>query len=163
MVRGTFLYIMNFSASWHFSIININGVQIYPTWINDYCPILPHLSRNAQIVPVSHSLTPCLSLSLSYRSLTLSISVSFYPTSPSSSIFISLILTPFLAIFLWCPSFSHTPTLSHSHSLSLTLSLSHSLTLSLSHSLTLSLSHLLTFLLSTSLTLTHSLLHSLTL
>ena len=176
MVRGIFLYIMNFSASWQFSIININGVQIYPTWINDYCPILPHLSRNAQIVPVSlyishislslrlsHSLTPCLSLSLLYLSLTLSISVSFYPTSPSSSIFISLILTPFLAIFLWCPSFSHTPTLSHSHSLTLLHSLSHSLTLSHSHSLTLSLSHLLTFFLSTSLTLTHSLLHSLTL
>ena len=174
MVRGIFLYIMNFSASWQFSIININGVQIYPTWINDYCPILPHLSRNAQIVPVSlyishislslrlsHSLTPCLSLSLSSTSLLLSQYLFLFtlplPQVLSSSLWFSL---PF------SPSFSGAPpslTLPLSHILTLSLSCTHSLTLSHSHSLTLSLSHLLTFFLSTSLTLTHSLLHSLTL
>ena len=161
---------MNFSASWQFSIININGVQIYPTWINDYCPILPHLSRNAQIVPVSlyisHiSLTPSLSLSHP-----LSFSLSPLPLSYSLNICFFL---PYLSLkFYLHLSDSHSLSrhlslvpllLSHSHSLTFSLSHSLALTLSLSYIFTLSLSHLLTFLLSTSLTLTHSLLHSLTL
>ena len=170
MVRGIFLYIMNFSASWQLSITNINGVQICPTWINGYCPILPHLSRNAQLVPVSlyisHiSLTPSLSLSHP-------LSFSLYPLPLSYSLSICFFL-PYLSLkFYLHLSHSHSLSrhlslvpllLSHSHSLTFSLSHSLALTLSLSHTLTLSLSHLLTFLLSTSLTLTHSLLHSLTL
>ena len=91
MVRGIFLYIMNFSASWQFSIININGVQIYPTWINDYCPILPHLSRNAQIVPVS--------LYISHISLSHSVSLTLSPPVFLSLSSTSLLLSQYLFLF----------------------------------------------------------------
>ena len=171
---------MNFSASWQFSIININGVQIYPTWINDYCPILPHLSRNAQIVPVSlyishislslrlsHSLTPCLSLSLSPLPLSYSLNICFFLPYLSLKFYLHLSdshsLSRHLSLVPLLLSHSHSLTFSLSHSLALTLSLSHSLTLSLSHSLTFTSSHFLPFYLSHSHSLTPSLSHSLTL
>merc|ERR1712240_419143 len=127
---------MNFSASWQFSIININGVQIYPTWINNYCPILPHLSRNGQIVPVSLYISH---ISLSPLPLSYSLNICFFLPYLSLKFYLHLSDSHFLSRHL-----SLVPLLlSHSHSLTFSLSLSctHSLTLSLFHFLSFSVSH----------------------
>ena len=153
---------MNISASCQFSIIDINGVQISPTWKNGYCPILPHPARNAQLLPVSlyisyislsnsNSLTLSpsvfLFLSVLYLFLTLSLSPSvyFYPTSLLS---LPFSLSHSQSLFL---HFSLVPLFhSHPHSLIFSLSCTHSLTFSLSHFL---FSHFLAFYLSCSLSL----------
>ena len=119
---------------------------------------MPHLDKwllSNYAPPIQKCPTsPCLSLFLSYLSLTPSLSLyhplsfSLYPRPLSHSLYLFLSTLPLsqvlsfslsfslplsLHLFLVPLSLSHSQSLTHSHSLTLLHSLSHSFTLSLSH------------------------------